>query len=181
MLTWGQVVNSQSSLLGGRSRLVGFGYRDAVGMVFAEALHHFIPRGNGRQRVVRDERDRQRRLDWLARTVEEQGWRLHVFVLMSNHEHLLFVETPEANLLQGMKLLKGLIGWRGSRRSGHRCAAVTAGVCGGGVHGAAAAGRYRRGEVALARVYRVGKANSSPAGSYANILYDLHLAARVPL
>jgi REP element-mobilizing transposase RayT len=30
------------------------------------------------------------------------GWRVHAFVLMSNHYHLL-VETPEGNLVAGMR------------------------------------------------------------------------------
>ncbi len=51
---------------------------------------------------MRDDADRQRRLDWLRRTTEVYGWRLHTFVLMSNHDHL-FVETPEANLSAGMQ------------------------------------------------------------------------------
>ena len=33
-----------------------------------------------------------------------QGWVLHAFCLMGNHYHLL-VETPEANLVQGMRQL----------------------------------------------------------------------------
>ena len=68
-----------------------------------------------------DDRDRKRRLEWLRRVVEEHGWRLHAFVLMSNHEHLL-VETPEANLSRGMKLLNGAYTQyfnKRHRRSGH--------------------------------------------------------------
>ncbi len=33
------------------------------------------------------------------------GWRIHAYVLMGNHYHLL-VETPEANLAAGMKWLQ---------------------------------------------------------------------------
>ena len=36
-----------------------------------------MSRGNARRRIVRDDRDRQRRLDWLRRAVETYGWRLH--------------------------------------------------------------------------------------------------------
>jgi len=71
--------------------------------------------------VVRDHADRQKRLDWLEWTVETYGWRLHAFVLMSNHEHL-FLETPEANLSAGMQFLNGsYTGYfnRGHRRAGH--------------------------------------------------------------
>ena len=82
------------------------------------ALQHVMSRGNARRRIVRDDRDRQRRLDWLRRTVDTYGWRLHAFVLMDNHEHL-FVETPEANLAAGMQFLNGSYTSYFNRR--HRC------------------------------------------------------------
>ena len=52
---------------------------------FAGALYHVISRGNERKPIVRDDADREKRLDWLRRTVETYGWRLHAFVLMTNH------------------------------------------------------------------------------------------------
>lgn len=88
---------------------------------FAGALYHVISRGNERRAIVRDDADRHRRLDWLRRTVETHGWRLHAFVLMTNHEHL-FVETPEPNLSAGMQYLGGSYTSyfnRRHRRSGH--------------------------------------------------------------
>jgi len=88
---------------------------------FAGALYHVISRGNERRDIVRDDADRARRLDWLRRTVEIYGWRLHAFVLMTNHEHL-FVETPEANLAAGMHYYNGsYTGYfnRRHRRCGH--------------------------------------------------------------
>jgi REP element-mobilizing transposase RayT len=33
---------------------------------------------------------------------EQTGWQVHAYVLMSNHYHLL-LETPEANLVEGMR------------------------------------------------------------------------------
>jgi REP element-mobilizing transposase RayT len=73
---------------------------------FPGALYHVMSRGNERRAIVRDDTDRSKRLDWLRRTVETYGWRLHAFVLMNNHDHL-FVETPEANLSAGMQYLNG--------------------------------------------------------------------------
>ena len=73
---------------------------------FAGAIYHVMSRGNARQPIVRDDVDREKRLDWLRRTVETYGWRLHAFVLMRNHDHL-FVETPEPNLSAGMQYLNG--------------------------------------------------------------------------
>ncbi len=70
----------------------------------AGGLYHVMSRGNERRDIVRDDADRQRRLDWLERTVQTHGWRLHAFALLTNHEHL-FVETPEPNLSAGMHLL----------------------------------------------------------------------------
>ncbi len=72
----------------------------------AGGLYHVMSRGNERRAIVRDDADRQRRLDWLQRTVEVYGWRLHAFVLMTNHDHF-FLETPEPNLSAGMHLLNG--------------------------------------------------------------------------
>ena len=69
------------------------------------AVYHVISRGNERKPIVRDDADREKRLDWLRRAVEMYGWQLHAFVLMTNHEHL-FVETPQANLSAGMQYLR---------------------------------------------------------------------------
>ncbi len=88
---------------------------------FPGALYHVMARGNERKAIVRDDADRQKWLDWLRRTVETYGWRLHAFVLMRNHEHL-FVETPEPNLSAGMQYLGGSYTSyfnRRHRRSGH--------------------------------------------------------------
>ena len=88
---------------------------------FPGALYHVISRGNEKGPIVRDDADRQKRLDWLRRTVEVYGWRLHAFVLMTTHDHL-FVETPEANLSAGMQHYNGsYTGYfnRRHRRCGH--------------------------------------------------------------
>ena len=73
---------------------------------FAGAVYHVMSRGNARQDIVLDDADREKRRDWLRRTVEVYGWRMHAFVLMRNHDHL-FIETPEPNLSAGMQYLNG--------------------------------------------------------------------------
>lgn len=73
---------------------------------FPGALYHVMSRGNERRRIVRDEADFRRRIDWLRRTVETCGWRVHAFVVMPNHEHLL-LQTPRPNLSVGMQFLNG--------------------------------------------------------------------------
>ncbi len=42
----------------------------------------------------------------LGEVTEQTGWRIHAYVLMSNHYHLL-METPEPNLVAGMKWFQG--------------------------------------------------------------------------
>ncbi len=71
---------------------------------FPGGLYHVMSRGNERRAIVRDDADRARRIEWYRRTVDAFGWRVHAFVLMTNHDHL-FVETPQANLSEGMRHL----------------------------------------------------------------------------
>jgi len=61
-------------------------------------------RGNERKTIYRDEVDRGRFLIRLAAVGCRYRWKLHGFVLMRNHYHLL-VETTEANLSRGMRQL----------------------------------------------------------------------------
>jgi REP element-mobilizing transposase RayT len=51
-------------------------------------------------------RDRKRFLENLGEGCEKTGWRIHAYVLMGNHYHLL-IETPEPNMVAGMKWLQG--------------------------------------------------------------------------
>jgi len=73
---------------------------------YAGALYHVISRGNERRPIVRNDKDCTKRIEWLRRTVETYGWRIHAFVLMPNHDHL-FLETPRPNLSRGMQFLNG--------------------------------------------------------------------------
>jgi hypothetical protein len=47
------------------------------------------------------------------------GWKIHAYVMMSNHFHLA-VETPEANLVSGMAWLQGTFANRFNRFHGER-------------------------------------------------------------
>src|SRR5580658_3582231 len=73
---------------------------------YAGAVYHVMARGNQGQAIFRDDKDRQRFLETLGEACEKTGWRVHAYVLMGNHYHLL-VETPEGNLVAGMKWLQG--------------------------------------------------------------------------
>lgn len=59
-------------------------------------------RGNHQEPVFKDNKDNERFLDTLGEVSERNGWLIHAFVLMGNHYHLL-LETPEPNLVDGMR------------------------------------------------------------------------------
>ncbi|MEO7097753.1 MAG: transposase [Luteolibacter sp.] len=85
------------------------------------AVYHLMARGDGGKAVFETDEDRKSFLFRLGKICESHGWRVHAWVLMGNHFHLL-VETPEANLVTGMKLLLGAFsqGWNRRRmRRGH--------------------------------------------------------------
>ena len=70
----------------------------------AGGRYHVTARGNERREIFRDDRDCQRFLELLAALPERFGVRLHAYVLMPNHYHLL-LETPEANLSRTVQWL----------------------------------------------------------------------------
>lgn len=84
---------------------------------YAGAVYHVMNRGDRRQDIFLDDRDRFRFLDTLAEVCERTGWRVHAYVLMSNHFHLL-LETPEPNLVVGMKWFLGTYTQRLNLRHG---------------------------------------------------------------
>ena len=87
---------------------------------FEGAIYHVMA-GNARQRIVRDDHDRERLVDDLRRTVLRCGWELLAFVFMENHLHLL-LKTPRPNLARGMQqFLSSYAIWHGRRhrRVGH--------------------------------------------------------------
>jgi REP element-mobilizing transposase RayT len=79
------------------------------------AVWHVTSRGNERRPVFRDDSDREAFLTILGRTVGLFRWRLHAYVLMRNHFHLL-LETPEPTLSRGMRQLNGHYTQRFNRR-----------------------------------------------------------------
>jgi putative transposase len=72
---------------------------------YAGAVYHVMARGNQGQPVFADDLDRNLWLQTLGETCEKTGWQIHAYVLMTNHYHLL-LETPEGNLVAGMKWLQ---------------------------------------------------------------------------
>ena len=82
---------------------------------FAGALYHLTARGDRQEPIFEDDDDRLVFLDLLAKEVLQQGWVLYAFCLMANHYHLL-LETPEPNLVQGMRRLNGVYSQAFNRR-----------------------------------------------------------------
>ena len=74
---------------------------------FAGALYHITCRGNERREIFFTEEDRSAFLGILGDVGRRCNWLCHAYCLMRNHYHLL-VETPEANLSQGMQHLNGV-------------------------------------------------------------------------
>lgn len=69
---------------------------------YAGALYHVTNRGNRGEVIFADDEDRRLFLATLAAAVEKTGWELHAFCLLPDHFHLV-LETPQPNVVQGMK------------------------------------------------------------------------------
>src|SRR5580704_14900591 len=82
---------------------------------YAGAIYHVMNRGDRREAIFADDADRQRFLETLTETCQKTGWQVHACCLMSNHFHLV-VETPQPNLVAGMKWLLGTYTGRFNRR-----------------------------------------------------------------
>ena len=92
-----------------------------VRIQYAGAVDHVMCRGDRREAIFADDGDREMFLGTLGQMCVRSGLRVHSDVLMSNHDHLL-VETPEPNLVAGMKWLQGTYAQRFNARhrlSGH--------------------------------------------------------------
>ncbi len=85
------------------------------------AIYHITCRGNERRAIVSDDGDRLAFQKRLARCVETYQLRLHGYVLMDNHFHLV-VESPLGNVSQAMRQFNvAYTGYynRRHQRSGH--------------------------------------------------------------
>jgi len=79
------------------------------------AIYHVMNRGDRREDIFVDDRDRRRFLATLGEACEKTGWQVHAYCLMRNHFHLV-LETPRANLTAGMQWLLGTYTARFNRR-----------------------------------------------------------------
>jgi REP element-mobilizing transposase RayT len=79
------------------------------------AIYHVMNRGDRREAIFEDDQDRHRFLETLGQACAKTDWQVHALCLMSNHFHLV-VETPQPNLVAGMKWLLGTYTIRFNRR-----------------------------------------------------------------
>ncbi|MBU0678143.1 MAG: transposase [Verrucomicrobia bacterium] len=67
-----------------------------------DGWYHVMSRGIERRVIFRDKRDRRHYLEILEESVDRFNLRVHAYVLMDNHYHLL-LQTPAANLSRSMQ------------------------------------------------------------------------------
>jgi putative transposase len=79
------------------------------------AIYHVMNRGDRREAIFQDDQDREGFLAALAEVCGKTGWAVHALCLMGNHFHMV-VETPQGNLVAGMKWLLGTYTGRYNRR-----------------------------------------------------------------
>ena len=68
------------------------------------AIYHIVSRGNRQNDIYVDDVDRQDFLKTLAEACQKTGFQVHAYCLMRTHFHLV-IETPNANLVAGMRWL----------------------------------------------------------------------------
>jgi len=88
---------------------------------FPGALYHVTSRGDRQEDIYEDEDDRLLFLGGFGEVCKSYNWICHGYCLMTNHYHLL-IETPDANLSQGMRQLNGVYSQKFNRthkRVGH--------------------------------------------------------------
>ena len=78
-------------------------------------IYHVMNRGDRREAIFKDDADRERFLATLGEACLKTGWQVQAYCLMANHFHLV-VETPQANLVPGMKWFLGTYTSRFNRR-----------------------------------------------------------------
>lgn len=84
---------------------------------FEGAIYHVINRGNYRKDLFAEKGAAEAFERALFEACEKCAWIVHAYVLMRNHYHIA-LETPEANLVQGMAWLQGTFANRFNRFRG---------------------------------------------------------------
>src|ERR1700690_532883 len=81
------------------------------------AIYHVMNRGDRREPIFQDDKDRRLFLETLGEACAKADWQGHAYCLMGNHFHLV-LETPQGNLVAGMKWFLGTYTSRFNRRKG---------------------------------------------------------------
>lgn len=84
---------------------------------YGGAIYHIMSRGDRGEDIFRGDEDRGMFLQTLSEVCIKTGWQVHALCLMSNHFHLV-VETPQPDLVSGMKWFLGTYTGRFNRRHG---------------------------------------------------------------
>jgi len=83
------------------------------------AVYHVMNRGDQGELVFKDELDYGNFLSVIGEFCKRSGWVVHAYVLMPN-QFQMRLETPEANLVNGMKWFMGTYTQKFNRRHGLR-------------------------------------------------------------
>lgn len=83
------------------------------------ARYHVISRGNYRKDLFTEKKTGEAFERTIFEVAERCGWEIYAYVVMSNHYHLA-LQTPEANLVEGMKWLQSTFATRFNRFHGER-------------------------------------------------------------
>ncbi len=73
---------------------------------YKDAFYHVMNRGNYREDIFLDDKDRLEFYEILGDVENRYGISIYAFILMSNHYHIL-LETPFANLSRAIQRLNG--------------------------------------------------------------------------
>jgi putative transposase len=90
----------------------------ALRIEFPGAFYHVLNRGQRREPIIQDDRDRERFVALLERMAALFQARIHGYCLMPNHYHLI-IETPAGNLSRAMHWLH--VSYAGYYNRRHDC------------------------------------------------------------
>src|SRR3954463_3212867 len=79
------------------------------------AIYHVLSRGDRREEIFFEDKDREMFLATLTEACQKTDWQVHAYCLMRNHFHIV-LETPRANLVDGMKWFLGTYRSRFNRK-----------------------------------------------------------------
>jgi len=88
---------------------------------FPGALYHVTSRGDRKEDIYDDDKDRYIFLSILEKVIKQYNWQCYAYCMMTNHYHLI-IETPDGNLSSGMRQLNGVFTQttnRRHKRTGH--------------------------------------------------------------